>query len=199
MFSALDLDVVGSLPMPDNTEEELKSQAEAPRGGSEIWIITDVLGEAEDRTYARKTVDNILNRRLKYRYFLPFDSQEWIQAKEWLEDEARSAGADPDVLEGYISVFDLSDCAFSCRLRITNPRSTHPVARYGFGPRATAQAMFPAAPMDLVIRTVTTLTRLLRKLEDRERQPNQDDQSKPGPAVGSHELGFIRRRFPERH
>lgn len=197
-FSGLDLDL--PLLVSANIDQELASQAESPEG-SEIWIVSDVLAEAESREFARHTVKNILKRKLRYTYFVPFSSAErfhWEKALKWLQDEAKRHEKGRERLDERVAVFQVSDCAFSARLRITNPRR-EPTATYGLGKRERAHMMFTPVPTDLVVKTVQRLTDLLGLVEGQEQDKPQDRQTTEslifGPIFGGKELGHIRRVY----
>lgn len=171
-------------------------QSQAPEE-SEIWVLSDVLAEGERRDFAETTAQNIVERRMRYSYFIPFSVGEgfnWQRAIRWIEDHMQSLDPKAD-LRRNVAVYQLSDCAFSARLRITNPRSNMPSARYSLGAREWTQAMFMPAPTDLVVSTVARLIELLARVEEAQHLSAPDAQSIHGEALGHPNLGFIRRLF----
>lgn len=195
-FSGVGLDI--TLPIPVNIEEEL-GQAEAHEE-SEIWVFTDILAEAESRDFAKITAANIVNKRMRYTYFVPFSGEgfNWQRAIKWLLDHARLLDADLELPKESISIYQISDCTFTSRLRITNPRSNEPSARYSLGARGKTHLMFSPAPTDLVLKTVHTIIELLSLVEEQEQGQTPEGEPPNDSIVGHQKLGFIRRVFPNR-
>lgn len=191
-FSGLDLNV--PFVVSTNIDQELASQAKSPEG-SEIWVISNILLESEERQFARDTLSNIMGRNMTYTYFIPSEKVEaqrqWDRAYSWMEDEAKTVEGGLAQLNERVSAFELSGCAFSSRMRITNPRGSNPDGCYGIGGRLKAEYLFLPAPLDLVFHTRDTLSTLLRELEDK-----KNGQSGDKLVAGNEDLGFIRRIFP---
>lgn len=194
-LSGIDMDMPFEIPV--NIEDEMESQSEAPEG-SEIWVLTDFLAEGKHRRFAEVTAKNIVERRMVYSYFIPFSSGEgfnWRRAIQRIENHV--GGLDPSFDPNKsVAVYQLSDCAFSARLRITNPRSDVPTARYSLGTSKSTHLMFTPAPTELVLNTVAWLTELLSRVEEEEHTSAPKLEPINGKALGHPKLGFIRRVFP---
>ncbi len=190
-LSGIGLDLRFKLPV--NIMKELADQGKAPVG-SEFWILSDVLVEAESKDFAEITAENIVKRRMRYTYFVPFSGERyhWQRARKWLQELV----VDLELLKKHTSIYQISDCAFTSRLRITNPRGDEPTARYGLGARERMHLNFYPAPQELVVRTVSVLNTLLL-LEEEQRRAAQEKGEPTDWIFGDCRLGFIRRVFPE--
>lgn len=189
-FSALDM---APLSMPTSFSQELEREKKEPKG-STIWVITDFLLEAQERQFARSVLSNIVEREMKYNYFISSSlgsRLQWERAYKWMENEAKNLENGLTKLNQQVSVFELPDCAFISRLRIINPHGPYPEGHYDLGGLSRNNYVFLPVPIELVVRTVDTLSELLITLEDEKGQ-----QSENNPVVGHEELGFIRRLFP---
>jgi len=190
-FSALDM---MPLSMPTNFSQELEREKKAPEGSS-IWVITDFLLEAQERRFARSVLSNIIERGMKYSYFIPFGGSvgprlQWERAYRWMENEAKGLEDGLTKLNQQISAFELPDCAFISRLRIINPYGPYPEGHYDFGGVSKNNYVFLPISTDLLFNTISTFSELLITLED------EGEQSDGKKIVGHKETGFIRRLFP---
>lgn len=191
-LSAMDLDIAFEIPI--NIIEELESQAEVPEE-SEIWILSDILAEAESKDFAKITAQNIVERRVRYTYFVPFAAEDlnWQRAIKWLLDYV-----DLELLKESTSIYQISNCAFTSRLRITNPRTNESSARYSLGARGKTHLRFYPAPTELVVKTVHTVMELLLRVEEQEQGQTREHEPPNDSIVGHQKLGFMRRVFPPR-
>jgi transcriptional regulator with XRE-family HTH domain len=188
---------------PPTLREEIDSQRELPKG-TEIWIVSDVIAEGQHVRYANATAYNIVSKSFKYTYFVPFRLQgNWMVAHEYLRDAVKAADG---CLEESVRVFAISDCAFACRLVITNPASRTPHGRYSLvvDPDVPHEQLEDAddlgvvepfvyrpAPSELVKSMTTTLSQLV-KLADL-----AIARGDAGVVIdSSRELGSIQRLFP---
>jgi transcriptional regulator with XRE-family HTH domain len=166
--------------MPITMEQEIAEQRAVPTN-SEIWILSDLFAEAILEEFAQATAENI-RRGVKYSYFVPFELQD-LPARAAV-DSIRQAGrlADDD-LHRSIQLFGISNCAFTCRLRITNPGKRSPSARYSVGSSARGDVLFYDAPLEMVTKTASVLHTLIYA-----QKTSQGD--KP---VGSPEIGYVKK------
>ena len=187
-LAALDLGtVMKAEPDAVTLDEEVEEQATV-KEGARIWILSDRLAEALFDEIAEKTARTINQHKAHYVYFVPFRGwkSHWQVAIESLRTHL-----DTSILHDHVTVYELSDCAFGCRLRITNPHSENRTARYSLGAGDQSDLLYYPAPMELIVKTVETLSEicLLEK--------HKHHQSADG-TVTDPQLGSIRRVFPER-
>lgn len=145
-------------------EDELQEQHEEQEG-SEVWIISDLLAEASDDEAATKTAHNMLLKKMTYRFFVPFSSPElqWKTAVDQLA--AALPKSHKDVLTEKVRVYRLSECAFSCRLRISLPGSEAPRGRYSIGGTSGDAIDLVPAPHDVIARFTANLGTLCKRAD----------------------------------
>lgn len=164
--------------------KEIAEQHQEPEE-SEIWIISDILAEAIDPGTASKTADNIRDKRIRYRFFVPNSSADvhWRTAVDHIRE---ALGTDGSRVHEHVSVYKLSDCAFACRLRIAGigaPDSVQPSGRYTILGSGARDARLVNAPPALVANITTLLWTLCHRADA---GPYED------PAVGA-----ISKVFPQ--
>lgn len=145
-------------------KDELAEQHEEPEG-SEVWILSDILAEAQDAEAAKRTADNIATKRMTYRFFVPFSSPQvhWQTAIDQLE--AAVGRARKGLLQERVRIYRLSDCAFGCRVRISRPDSEAPVGRYSIGGTSGDAIEFVPAPPALMAKIATNLGTLCKRAD----------------------------------
>jgi len=185
-LSAIGLDVPAGVPV--TLAEELADQAGLSEG-TKIWILTDLLAEAESQEFARQTADNTL-KGIEYSYFVPFsmDESHWRRAVDSIRRLRKSSTGK---LDDALTMYQISNCAFPCRLRISNPLHNERKGTYGLGwASARAHFLFYPAPRDLLHDTVRVLGELIGQLST--------GPTRPDGICGNERLGFIRQLFPAR-
>lgn len=145
-------------------EDELQEQDEEQRG-SEVWIISDLLAEAMNDKAANTTANNMLQKNMTYRFFVPFSSSElhWKTAVDQIA--AALPESQKDVLTENVRVYRLSDCAFTCRVRISLSRSEAPRGRYSIGGTAGDAIDLVSAPPDVIARITSTIGTLCKRAD----------------------------------
>jgi transcriptional regulator with XRE-family HTH domain len=146
-------------------EDELQEQYEEQEA-SEVWIISDLLAEASNDEAATKTAHNMLRKKMTYRFFVPFSSPElhWKTAVDQLAAALPESHKD-DVLSERVRVYRLSECAFSCRLRISLPGSEAPRGRYSTGGTSGDAIDLVPAPHDVIARITANLGMLCKRAD----------------------------------
>lgn len=171
-------------PLPHNIQEEAEDQI-----GKEVWVISDVLAESLDRDFAHAVGDNITQTESTYIYFVQAGGlrTRWTRALDWIQEKMPKG--EPDLLSDRISVYEISRCAFTARMKITHPRGRHPAGHYGLGARDGSLLFFQPVPPEIVLNTVDIISELLL-IE------SQKDDSTTKKMVGDPDIGFIRKLFP---
>jgi transcriptional regulator with XRE-family HTH domain len=145
-------------------DEELQEQHAEPTG-SEVWIISDVLAEANDPEAARRTAQNISEKKMMYRFFVPFSSSDlhWKNAIDHLS--AALGDSRRGFLEERVRVYRLSDCAFNCRVRISQPGTDTSQGRYNIGGVSGDEIELVPAPHSLMTWTAKNLGTLCERAD----------------------------------
>ena len=128
----------------------------------EVWIVSDVLGEALDPAIARRTAQNIRGGMF-YRFFVPYSARgHWETAVEHITD---ALGSDKDLAAKHVRVYRTAELAFNCRLRISQPGSAVSEGRYSIGGTSGERAEFVHAPPSLIEKTTVLLGELCNKAD----------------------------------
>jgi transcriptional regulator with XRE-family HTH domain len=104
--------------LDDEARRQLKEDV------SEIWIISDLLGENIHEKLFETTYNNILKRNVSYVYFLPFGSDQWHGLIERLK---RTKKMRTEQLQRCVTCIECAPLMFMARIALFNPRekSTH--------------------------------------------------------------------------
>ncbi len=177
-------DDLGSQSVPD----ELENQASVLQQ-SQIWVLSDILAEGEDHAWAERVVQNIADRGVQYTYFVPFGRQtNWATA---IQNIKYALGKNNVEADEHVTAYRLSDVAFTCRARITNPYSANPTGVYsvlvpsGNSVAAARSYEFPPMPPEVVLGTVRTIKNLISLEDGHRRQSDQSSSVAADPALGS--------------
>jgi transcriptional regulator with XRE-family HTH domain len=135
---------------------ELKLQEELSPN-SEVWIISDILGESLHLEMAKDTADNIINHTIRYVYFIPLnDRYHWkdainnIKAEHSIDEAAK--------IDQNIEIYGVSSIAFLCRMSILNPLGKEPKGRYSIGGKSKEEIIFVESPADLTLHGIEQLS-----------------------------------------
>lgn len=187
ILSLFDIDVrTLGMSEPKRIQSEISAQLETPRGG-EIWIISDTLAELQIEDFAESTAENVMNRDVGYRYFVPHsridDAKDAIQAiRSHLPRESVAelpSEQDRAHFDSLVALYDMCEAAFFARLRISQPGTNEVNGHYILGGSSASAAEPKQAPAELVVRAVDVVSRMLARA----------DSGRPIPA----ELGSLKR------
>lgn len=138
-------------------------QREMEEQHGEVWVLSNILGEAIDLDVAKKTAENISDKGMSYRFFVPYSARShWQTAIEQIED---ALGEDKDLLAERVRVYRVAELAFNCRLRISEPGSESPQGRYSVGGTTGDKAEFVPAPHAMIEKTTVLFGELCNKAD----------------------------------
>jgi hypothetical protein len=114
----LETDGVSSIHLEDDRvlQENIAS-------GSSIWLVSDKLREEKNPKWMDTVAEAIFGRQVRYSYFLPFSrvKGECLAFAEAIKISAVNQGFSTSDKNGYLSIYRLSNVAFSTRYRIVHP------------------------------------------------------------------------------
>lgn len=201
LFSAIGIPY--ELNVPYGLEQEVTEQVEAAAGGTEFWIISDTLGEAQEARFAKAVAENIVHVKARYLYFIPLLSDPRISENVLINLRAHK-GMTEDILAERVAIFEVSRCAFPCRLRITDPNGMNPQGRYNLGARGASEQQFYQMPTELLVQAIQVYSDLLQMVLTREALATAGEARVEGKKaadknelIGTRETGYIRRVFPK--
>ena len=176
-------------PLPLTLGRDLDDQKEA----SEVWVISNSLAEAEFKDVGRKTAENILERKTRYIYFVPFNIEPPLfrSTLKRIKAELGEIGGQEeksleDLIAEHVQVVGVSTIALTCRMRIIHRQSGDPDAIYSAGPSERHEHHFFQAPAEMVSQAVRLFGGFRQQLA----------LSNPGETIGSVEMGFAKLLYP---
>lgn len=151
-----------------------------------VWLVADRLAEETDTTGAwiRTVAAAVYGRGVQYVYFLPFSKleEECRLLGESIRAEAAQQGLDTSKSGDRLQVYQLSDMAFTSRMRLVLPLPPRqPYGHMGVTDDK-GQILRVLMPRDLVDRTVERLNALMRNLKNK--------------LDGNPKVGLLRKVFP---
>ena len=102
----------------------------------EVWIVSDKIGENVDAELYEATVKNMVDRGVKYKYFIPIGNLEWSYLLHQLQDDDRISD---DQLEESVMCVECNPMIFVSRIAIFNPGRSDENGTISIGPTSNTQ------------------------------------------------------------
>jgi DNA-binding XRE family transcriptional regulator len=150
-------------------EQEEERQEEIP-DGSEIWIISDKILELDVPDFANITAANI-ERGIRLSYFLPFSEHNLPYRLATILEEHVS---NKDLLTQRVEIYQISDIAFSSRIRIINPLANDPIGAYSLTGPGKKNFLYYDIPIDILRQLIKTIGSLKNDVDRKSTSYTQD-------------------------